>query len=167
MIVAVCSDVHDNIWALERTLPRMAEADAYVFCGDFCAPFTLAQLAEATAAKPLHVVWGNNDGDRHMLTQVAARFDHVVLHGELSSVELGGLRTAVNHYPDIASGLADSGRYDIVLYGHDHVPHEERRETANGPCLLVNPGEIMGRLGTTTFRFLNTDDGTTELVAID
>ncbi|MDP6016941.1 MAG: metallophosphoesterase family protein, partial [Candidatus Latescibacteria bacterium] len=108
MIVAVCSDVHDNIWALERTLPRMAEADAYVFCGDFCAPFTLAQLAEATAAKPLHVVWGNNDGDRHMLTQVAARFDHVVLHGELASVELGGLRTAVNHYPDIASGLADA-----------------------------------------------------------
>ncbi len=167
MIVAACADIHDNIWALERTLPRMAEADVFIFCGDFCAPFTLVQLAEGTEGKPLHLVWGNNDGDRHLLTQNAGRFEHVVLHGELARFELGELRVAVNHYPDIATGLADSGQFDLVLYGHDHVPFEEQRQTGNGPCLLANPGEIMARFGATTFRLIDTDSRKTELITVD
>lgn len=162
MIVAVCSDIHDNIWALEDALPRMAQAEALVFCGDFCAPFTLVQLAEGFAPRPVHVVWGNNDGDRHLLTHNAARFDHVTLHGELARLDLGGLRVGVNHYPHIAESLAGSGDFDLVLYGHDHVAHQEHR----AGCLLANPGEIMGRFGTSTFRFVDTERRATELVTL-
>lgn len=46
MKIAVCSDIHDNIWVLERALPGLRRADRLIFCGDFCAPFTLVQLAE-------------------------------------------------------------------------------------------------------------------------
>jgi putative phosphoesterase len=163
MIVAVCADIHDNIWALERALPLMTGAQALVFCGDFCAPFTLVQLAEGAAGRPLHVVWGNNDGDRHLLTQQAARFAGVELHGEIARIELEGLRIGVNHYPDIAGGLADSGHFDVVLYGHDHREHEETRD--NG-CLLLNPGEVMGRFGTSTFRLLDTATRTSQRVIV-
>ena len=45
-MIGLCSDIHDNIWALERALPLLAPAQVVVFCGDFCAPFTLGQLAE-------------------------------------------------------------------------------------------------------------------------
>ncbi len=42
MHLIVCSDIHDNIWALERVLNNVPQRDAaLVFCGDFCAPFTL------------------------------------------------------------------------------------------------------------------------------
>jgi uncharacterized protein len=166
MIIAVCSDIHDNIWALEKSLPHMADAEVLIFCGDFCAPFTLVQLAEGAAGRPLHIVWGNNDGDRHLLTQNAARFDQVLLHGELAHFELAGLRVGVNHYPDIAAGLADSGRYDLVFYGHDHVAHEERRNRQGDSCLLVNPGEIMGRFGAPTFCLVDTETCTSRLITV-
>jgi len=60
--IAVLSDVHDNIWKLEEVLAQTATADALIFCGDFCAPFTLTPIAEGCHG-PVHVVWGNNDGD--------------------------------------------------------------------------------------------------------
>jgi len=163
MIVAVCSDIHDNIWALEEAVPQMAQADAVIFCGDFCAPFTLVQLAEGAAGRPLHVVWGNNDGDRWLLTQNAAAHEHVTLHGELASVELGGLRVGATHYPDIAEGLADSGRYDLVCCGHDHTARRDRV----GDCDLLNPGELMGRFGRSTFALYDTDTRQGELVPVE
>ena len=130
MILSVCSDIHDNIWALEKALPLMARADAVLFCGDFCAPFTLVQLAEGCAGMPIHTVFGNNDGDRWMLTQNASRFDHVCLHGELARLTLDGLSVGLTHYPEVAEGLALSGTYDLVCHGHDHQVHEGRLGSA-------------------------------------
>ena len=161
MLIAVCSDIHDNIWALEKALEPMAQAEAVVFCGDFCAPFTLAQLAEGFGGD-IHVVWGNNDGDRFLLTRNAAGHGHVHLHGETAQIELGGLRVGVNHYPDIAAPLAASGRFDLVCYGHDHQAHDERV----GDCRLLNPGELMGRFGRSVFVLLDTESGRAETVEV-
>ena len=146
MKIVICSDIHDNIWMLAKALQGMAEADALLFLGDFCAPFTLVQMAEGFAG-PIHVVWGNNDGDKWLLTKQAQRFEQVVLHGELAEFELAGKRLALNHYPDIARSLAHSGRYDLVCYGHDHLAHDE----VVGSTRLFNPGELMGRLGPSTY----------------
>jgi len=55
MRIAVLSDIHDNIWTLEKLLASL-EADALIFCGAFCAPFTLAQIAEGFGG-PVHVVY--------------------------------------------------------------------------------------------------------------
>ena len=151
MHIAVCSDIHDNVWVLERALRQMQDAGALVCCGDLCAPFTLVQIASAIAA-PIHLVWGNNDGDKWLLTRQAARFPQVELHGELAQLEIGGVRVGVNHYPHIARGLAASGQYDLVCCGHDHTAGIEQI----GPCLLVNPGEVMGRLGASTWAVYDT-----------
>ena len=51
-MIGMCSDIHDNIWALERAIPLLAPAQVVVFCGDFCAPFTLSQLAEGVSPRP-------------------------------------------------------------------------------------------------------------------
>ena len=142
MQIAVCSDIHDNIWALERALAQMQDAEALLFCGDLCAPFTLAQLAAGLTA-PIHVVWGSNDGDKLLLSRQAGRSAHVQLHGELAQVELDGVRIGVNHYPEIARRLVTSGAYDLVCYGHDHTPLIE----PVGAAMLLNPGEVMGRFG--------------------
>jgi predicted phosphodiesterase len=77
----------------------------------------------------------------------------VTLHGQLAELELGGLRVAVNHYPEIARRLAESGAYDLVCYGHDHTAHEER--LPNG-ALLLNPGEIMGLYGRSSLAVFET-----------
>jgi predicted phosphodiesterase len=67
-------------------------------------------------------------------------------------VELDERRVAVNHYPQIARGLAYSGNYHLVCYGHDHNAHEERI----GECLFLNPGEVMGMKGRRTLAIVET-----------
>ncbi len=144
MKIAVLSDIHDNIWKLAAALPGVAEADAVIFCGDLCSPFTLDRLARGAGDKPVHVVWGNNEGDVRLMHKVTADLTNLTLHGQLADLELGDLRVAVNHYPEIARGLAGSGEYDLVCYGHDHQANEERLP---GGQVLLNPGEIMGLYG--------------------
>jgi putative phosphoesterase len=154
MQIAVLSDVHDNIWKLETVLERIdkAGAKALIFCGDFCAPFTLKQIAD-TFSGPVHCVFGNNDGDKWWLSRIAAGAGNVTLHGELAELTLDECRIAANHYPHIAQGLAASGRYDAVFFGHSH----ERHLAQIGEALLLNPGEVMGRFGLSTYALYDTE----------
>jgi putative phosphoesterase len=146
MQIAVISDSHDHVWKLDQAMPHLREADATIHCGDLCSPFVVRRLGEGIGAHPIHIVWGNNDGDKLMITRVAKDFPQIVLHGHTAMLELEGVSVAVNHYPELARPLALSGQYDLVCYGHDHTVHEERL----GPCLLLNPGEIMGLYGKST-----------------
>ena len=115
MKIAILSDIHDNIWKLETLLSGL-EADVLIFCGDFCAPFTLAQIAEAFSG-PTHVVFGNNDGDQFLLARVAGSFPHVSLHGDFAELTIDGCRVAVTHYPEIGRALAQGGAYDLFGAG--------------------------------------------------
>lgn len=162
MKIAICSDIHDNIWKLERALPGMSQADALIFCGDFCAPFTLTQLAQGFKG-PVHAVLGNNDGDPRLLLQMAEKAGNVALHGQIAEIQLGGARIAINHYPEIARGLASSGIYDIVCYGHNHTLNQEQF----GKTLLLNPGEIMGRFGRSTYMVLDSASQGVTIVEVE
>ena len=143
MRIAVLSDIHDNIWNLETALDDVNErgAEALVFLGDFCAPFTLAQIGESFDGD-VHAVFGNNDGDE---------------------LELGGKRIALNHYPDLARRLAESGAYDAVFSGHNH----ERQHETIGGTLWANPGEVMGRFGSPSYGLYDTETNTFEHVDIE
>lgn len=154
MKIAVLSDIHDNIWVLEKVLEGVAGADVLIFCGDFCAPFTLAMIAERFRG-PVHCVAGNNDGDALLLSQVAGRAGNVTLHGAFAELNLGGRRVFVNHYPPIAEGVAASGLYDLVCFGHNHQAEIRRI----GRTLLVNPGEVMGRFGHPTYAIYDAEAG--------
>jgi len=160
MKIAVLSDIHDNIWKLETLLACM-EADTLIFCGDFCAPFTLAQIAEGFAG-PIHVVFGNNDGDKLLLARVAGKYPHVTLHGDFAELELDGRRVAVIHYPEIGRALAQGGVYDLVCHGHSH----ERVVEQVGKTVRVNPGEVMGRFGLSTYALYDTTAGQAEIVEV-
>jgi len=164
MNIAVLSDTHDNIWNLERVLAEIAQrldAGALLFCGDFCAPFTLQQIAEGFAG-PVHVVLGNNDGDQLLLSRVAGRFEHVTLHGLSAELEYEGRRIAIIHYPELARRLAQSGQFDLVCYGHDHKAGVERV----GETLLANPGEVMGRFGQPGYGLYDTESGEFTLISL-
>ncbi len=160
MKIAILSDVHDNIWKLETLLAGL-EAETLIFCGDFCAPFTLAQIAEGFAG-PIHVVFGNNDGDQFLLARVAGKYRHVTLYGDFAELGLDGRQVAVTHYPEIGRALAQSGVYDLVCHGHSH----ERLIESTGGTVRVNPGEVMGRFGLSTYAVYDTDTGQAEIVAV-
>jgi putative phosphoesterase len=151
MLIAVLSDCHDNIWNLEKVLPKLGKAEAVLFCGDFCAPFTLKMLAEGFP-RPIHAVFGNNDGDVFLMLTVAKQVGNVTFHKPIAQLELGGKRIAVAHYPELGEALALSGKYDAVFSGHNH---QEQVMTV-GPTLWGNPGEVMGRFGKPSFGMYDT-----------
>ena len=153
MKLAVISDSHDHLENLGRVLydVRAQGAEAVIHCGDYCAPFILHELEGLGV--PVHGVFGTVDGDRHLMTRIAlTELEHVTLHGETAELELGGVRIAANHFPSLAEGLAYTGRFDLVVHGHTH---EAALGTVGG-CVLLNPGEIMGRLGTVGWALVDT-----------
>ncbi len=141
MLIAILSDIHDNVWKLQAALQQMSQAEALLCCGDLCSPFIVGLLADGFPQGPIHIVFGNNDADLFRITQNAGRYaGRVILHGALAELTLGGKRIALNHYPEIARGLAASGQYDVVCFGHNH----QYEVTRYGNCLAINPGPIMG-----------------------
>lgn len=155
MQIAVLSDIHDNIWNLKRLLPALKGAGMLVFCGDLCAPFTLEMLAQGFPG-PVHVTFGNNDGDAFLLGRYASRHANVTLAAPMGEVEVEGQRLAYVHYPQFGEGLAALGRYQAVFCGHSH-----RAEVRTvGETLLANPGEVMGRLGPASYGIYDTETRT-------
>ena len=154
MKIAVISDIHDNIWRLERALLDIAgeNCDVLLCCGDLCAPFSLKQIAEGFGG-PVHVVFGNNDGDKWLLTTIAAKAGNVMLHDTFFESEIGGRKVAMVHFPTVGRALAASDKYDAVFYGHNHTQATERV----GKTWLVNPGEIMGRFGRSTYAIFDVE----------
>lgn len=167
MTIAILSDSHDRLDHLEKVLASVRATDAKVLCflGDFCAPFSLAALAEGFA-HPIHVVFGNNDGDVFLLHQVAAKYPHVTLHHPLAELEIDGVRIALQHYPELGKRLAQSGDFDAVFSGHDHQRYQHQIETGGRNVLWANPGEIMGRFGTVSYGLFDTETGHFEHVEV-
>lgn len=139
MHIAILSDIHDNIWTLAAALQKAQSAEALLCCGDLCSPFIVHQLGRGFAG-PIHIVFGNNDGDLFRITSVARAYPQISIHGHLFQGQLGGRRVAMNHYPDIALPMAASGQFDLVCYGHNHV-HNIHNINAT---LAINPGTVMG-----------------------
>lgn len=155
MKVAVLSDCHDRLdhlsWALKWV--EKIGAKRLFYLGDFCAPFTLDALAEGYEG-PIDAIFGNNDGDSFLISQVAAKYDHVNLHSPLAELYVDGRKVGMNHYPEIGRRLAESRAYDAVFSGHDHLKYIHQIEET----LWANPGELMGRLGSPSFGIWDTSD---------
>lgn len=141
MKIAVISDIHDNVWNLQAALEGMQDAEAMVCCGDLCSPFIVGLLGKGFPGRPIYLLFGNNDADTFRITRNAANFPDINIHAEFFDTELGGKKIAAVHYDNIAGALAESGCYDVVMYGHNH--RFDIRPV--GKTLLVNPGTLMGR----------------------
>ncbi len=169
MKVAILSDIHDQVWKLDTALDFLADkAEVLLFCGDFCSPFVLAQIAGGFEGE-IHVVFGNNDGDTFRIASIASRWKHVQLHGEAWFGEIDGDSFAVSHYPDIAQAFARAGTYDVVCYGHNHTHKIE----SVGHTLLINPGCLMGYHPATrenvpsTFVIYDTENGSVKTYEVN
>ena len=158
MKIGLLSDSHDDLDALARAVALFnAEGVVQVLhAGDIVSPFTFEVFRELRA--PLGGVYGNNDGDRLLLRERSQGALHVQPH----FVTLGGLRGVIVHEPPLVGALARSGDFDLVVYGHTHLPDVR----VEGGCLVVNPGKA-ARLnkGRVTVAVLETE--TREAVIID
>jgi putative phosphoesterase len=139
MLIGVMADSHDNVPKLEAavSLFKQRQVQYVLHAGDFVAPFAIDPLRGLDC--PVLSVFGNNDGERLGL---AARIREIgEVHAYLATATLDDRRIAVVHYPELAEPLAESGAYDLVVYGHTH-----RVDQRQDHGLLLNPGETGGWL---------------------
>lgn len=163
MRIALLSDTHDQVANLRAavTYCKAYSVTTIIHCGDLISPFMLPELAEFSGA--VHLIYGNNVGDQHLISQwCGTKFPSITHHGVLGAIEAGGLKIAFTHYPEMARGLAAQGRFDVVCCGHNHRYGVE----SIGGCLLINPGELLGKDGQPVFCILETSSRETERVEV-
>ncbi|HMT29883.1 MAG TPA: YfcE family phosphodiesterase [Bacteroidia bacterium] len=156
MKALIISDIHDHIQNLESALnlAKTSGCHAVICCGDLCAPFVIDVFHRNTNL-PVHIVFGNNDGDRITIQAKTIHANEsrqtgnkIHIHGEFlitnKTQNYEGIphdiSLAVYHYPIMASLLADSDNFDYVFYGHSHSSSLETKNRT----ILANPGSIMG-----------------------
>lgn len=164
MLVGVLSDVHDNLDNLRKALEifKERETEALIFCGDFCSPIPARVIAGEFKGE-VHCVFGNGDGDRFLMLNVAnTQYPNLKLHGEYAELVFEGVKVAVTHYPFYARALARTGDYHAVFSGHTHEASQERIKD----CLWLNPGDVMGWKRKGSCAIYNTVTNSGEIVTI-
>jgi len=154
MKISIMSDSHDNWVNLEKAVQISNEnsCEYLLFAGDLIAPPQL-EILEKFIGK-VKLVWGNNEGERVVLTKMMAASVKIELNGDIFEGELGGIKIFMNHYPRIAELAAKSKEFDLCIFGHTHEYVESKIENT----ILVNPGEIQGyKTGTASFVIFDTE----------
>lgn len=162
MLVAVMSDSHDNIPYLSKAVEvaKAKKCEIVFHCGDLISPFMVPILGRFE--KEVHLILGNNKGDVFLLCNHLKNYPYIKLHGEEALLEIYGFKIAMVHHPKVAYPLAKSEEFDFVFCGHTHK--FEVREF--GKTLLVNPGEILGKEGVSSFIILDLKDKRWEKIEI-
>jgi len=164
MKICIVSDSHDNWSVLKKALAVAAEmgCEHFLFAGDFISPPGLACFSTYHGA--VHMVWGNNEGEKVGFLEKIRDIDNVTHYGDVMEMTFDGVRVYMNHYPGIAENAAQTGKYDLVIFGHTHMYSEQKLE--NG-TLLLNPGELEGyRSGVSSMAVFDTNSRNVERVDI-
>jgi len=154
------SDSHDNLPLIGRAVElfNREKVELVLHAGDFVAGFTADRLRKLNAK--LVGVFGNNDGDRRFLLRRFESFAEIF--DEHYETELAGRKIVMMHQPKFLEALADSGHYDLIIYGHTH-----QVDVRQGPCLVLNPGECGGWLtNRPTVAIVDLDSMTPSIVSL-
>lgn len=138
--IGIISDSHDNIEAIPEAVALLnkAQVDLVIHGGDIIAPFSLRLFEDLDC--PAKFVFGNNDGERDILKMLGEKMGTTI--SDLLDMEFEGIRIVAYHGTDprITSALIKSRTYDLVIFGHTHLPEVEN---ING-TMVINPGELCG-----------------------
>ncbi len=160
MLVGVVSDSHDNIVNVRKAgrVLREEGVDIVLHLGDIIAPFTLLELANSID-RPIKAIYGNNCGEKLGLERIASAINAEIWEPPHTLV-LDGKRILMVHgfgspenTLEIVEALAESKRWDAILYGHTHIARLDYKRGV----LILNPGEVGGWLSKPSIAVFETD----------
>jgi len=146
--IAILSDIHGNMahLASAKKIINETKIDTIICCGDiqdeeaFLEMDSWPQTVLLALGNADYAIRENLDSGALIASHIKVFIDYGVLNAEKRKI-------AFCHYPKYADKLAESGKFDVVFYGHDHRPWERKI----GKTVLLNPGEIQARDGQPTF----------------
>ena len=158
MLLGIMADTHDNLPMTKKAVELFNDrkVDYMIHAGDFTSPFTLKLFSELKCRYA--GVFGNNDGDKLLLQE---RSEGSIKNQPLM-LTLDNKKIVVVHEHHTVNALADSGHFDVVVYGHTHEPLVKRNAS-----LLINPGEVCGWLyGKPTAALLDLNKMDAEIIGL-
>ncbi|OHE60794.1 MAG: hypothetical protein A2Z47_08110 [Thermodesulfovibrio sp. RBG_19FT_COMBO_42_12] len=134
MLIGIIADTHDNLIPTGKAIElfNSRKVEYVIHAGDYTSPFTLKLFKELNCKYA--GIFGNNDGDKLLLLERSEGN----IHNQPYIFTLNNKKIIVMHEHHIIDALADSGHFDLVIYGHTHKP--DIRKVRN--TLIVNPGEV-------------------------
>ena len=165
--IVVISDTHDsweNIGKLCRILKKM-NTKVLIHCGDVCAPITLKYILDNYKGK-IYLIKGNVDGDIYLMDKIVQEYKSRVyfFHEDIGEFTLQGRKIAIQHYPKLAYGLACTGNYSAVFYGHTHIRSMQYIKAKNRKVLLANPGNMCNIKDNPSFGIYNPRTNKIEII---
>jgi len=176
MLVAITSDIHNNLANLKKVLDycNSKKIRKMICCGDLASLETLDFLNDNFSGE-IFYCFGNMDDDQMDQAFLSARgemslkdremgkkYKNTLVFRKYGEIKIADKAIAFVHYPDKAKRLAESGKYKFVFYGHTHKPWEE----TIGKCKMLNPGNVAGEIYLPTFAVWNTENNKFELIRI-
>jgi putative phosphoesterase len=163
MKIGIISDTHSNLENVKKAIGIFNKNQVgYIFhAGDIVSPITAMAFAEAGGAKFI-AIFGNCDNKQIDLRKVIEGFGGEI-HERFYSGQVGGRGIYMSHSPPKLEEVTNSGRYNLVIYGHTHK--QDIRWIGN--VLIVNPGpanNIDGGDGCVVI--LDSDDMTYEIISL-
>ena len=134
MLIGIMSDTHDNVTFTKKAIDlfNSRKVEFVIHAGDYTSPFTLKLFKELKCKYA--GIFGNNDGDKLLLQERAEGN----IHNQPYIFILHERKIVVMHEHHVVEALADSGHFDVVIYGHTHT--SDVRKVKN--TLVINPGEV-------------------------
>ena len=150
MKIAVVSDTHNNWANFEKAIKWIngEKISLILHCGDIQSR-EIIDDAQKLFNGEIKFVKGNADWELDL--------------PEKMEVEFNNKEIAFTHFPDLAKKMAQSGKYDLIFYGHSHRPWDEKI----GDSHMVNPGELAGQFYKPTFAVYDTIKGKLELKILE
>ncbi len=150
MKIGIISDTHDNLPQIKKAVEifNQEKVELVLHAGDFVSPFTFLEFKNLNC--PLRGVFGNNDGDKLYLREKFKGIGEIIPAPYETNID--HRNTIMLHKEKLIDALAESQKYDVILYGHTHRTDLRKiRKT-----LIVNPGECGGWLtGKSTIALLD------------
>jgi len=176
MRFAIVSDTHDNIKNFNKIISFLNKEgiDTMLHCGDICHD-AIMNDAKQHFQGDVHYVRGNGDFHLdHIPEKLELELGQDASEAGSAGSPVSGKKVFMSHYPDIAKQAAESGKYDLVFYGHTHRPWEEKilvplkpNGEGGGTCRLINPGEVAGQRYKPTFAIYDTKTEKLELKILE
>lgn len=160
-MIGLMADSHDNVPSIQLAVQLFLQAGCHlvIHAGDIIAPFS-ARSMEALPC-PVKAVFGNCDGEKEGLKRIFRSM------GDIEEapfvVTQDELKILITHLDAPVKSYAESGLYDVIIFGHTHRP-EIRQEQKT---LLINPGETGGWLtGQSTVALLDSRTLKAEIIPL-
>ena len=162
MLIAVISDIHDNLANLAKVLKccQQNKITKLICCGDTTTLETINYLAINFPGE-IFVVRGNIEiyEDDEL-----AGLKNIKSFGAVGKIKIAETNIAFCHEPIKIEKILNSShsKPDFIFYGHTHKPWLEKRDNVT----IVNPGNVAGVWHQATFAILNVSNKKLELKII-